>query len=127
MGLWPAANPTATVRSSEDSKNHTDQIFALGHPAIVLSNSNGNADAYTSNGQIFDGPILFDDKVTLPGYKCARNSKIQNLDLEVCAITLDASSRVRTLCLDAVGWRTGLSDSHRESLKVLCVVVAALL
>jgi len=51
-----------TVRFGEDSKNPTNQIFALGHPAIALSNANGNMDAYTSNDQIFDGPTPSDDK-----------------------------------------------------------------
>ena len=67
MGLWPVANSTGDcIQFGEDSKNPTDQIFALGHPAIALSNANGNVDAYTSNDQIFDGPMPSDDKkVTL--------------------------------------------------------------
>jgi hypothetical protein len=91
---------------------------------IALRNSNGYVDAYASNDQIFDGSIASDDdKVTLPGYKYAR----QNTEfgpVGMCHYWM--YHFVRALCLDAVGWRTGLSDSRRKSLKALCVVAALL-
>jgi hypothetical protein len=71
VGLRPAAYPMATVRSGDDSKI-TPTSARL---TIASRNSNGYVDAYASNDQIFDGSIASDDeKVTLPGYKCARQN-----------------------------------------------------